>query len=158
MADRTVNKIYVSGGMDRLPVPIANGVTLPVGTLAQWESGFANHWDGTNPLIGIVLGGENTNTANAPVGDTSQSPDPAAYIDASGLVIRNIPVTGSTVQGVYVYCDDSDLDNATVTQPGTDAPIGYIVGFRSATDCDVKLFPPDVHILGSDAAAFAAWV
>ena len=158
MADRTTNTLYESKGMDRLAVPAANSVALPVGTLVQIESGFANHYDGTNPLIGIVLGGENLSTAGVPTGDTSLTPDAAVYVDASGPVITGIPVASSTVIGVPVYCDDSDLANATVTQPGTDAPIGYIVGWRSASDVDVKLFAPDVHVLGSDAASFAAWV
>ena len=157
MADRTTNTLYETKGIDRLAVPIANGVTLPVGSLTQLESGFANHYDGTKPLIGIVLGGENL-ASGLPVGDTSLTPDPVVYVDASGPCIVGIPVASSTVIGVPVYCNDSNLDNATITQPTTDAPIGYIVGWRSATDVDVKLFAPDVHVLGSDAAAFLAWV
>lgn len=158
MADRSVNKIYETKGMDRLAIPVANGETLPVGTLVQVQSGFANHYDGTQPLFGIVLGGENVNSDGEPVGDTSLTPDPAVYVDSSGPVLVGIAVASSTVVGVPVYCDDSDLANATITQPTTDAPIGYIVGWRSATDVDVKLFAPDTHVLGSDAAGFLAWV
>jgi len=156
MADRSANKIYETMGADRVPFPIANGVTLPVGTLVQEESGFANHYDGTNTLLGIVVGGENVNSDGEPVGDTSLSPDPAVYVDTSGPVIVGIPVASATVAGVYVYCDDSDLDNATITQPTTDAPIGYILNFRSASDCDVKLFTAAEHMIGTDATG-AAW-
>ena len=131
MADRSANKLYESKGMSRLAVPIANGITLPVGTLVQSESGFANHYDGTATLLGIVL-----------------TPDPAVYVDASGPVITGIPVASSTTVGQYVYCDDSDLDNATITQPTTDAPIGWIVGWRSATDADVRLFTALEHTIG----------
>lgn len=160
MADRTVPKIYQSKRMDRLAVPITNGVTLPVGTLVMEASGFATHYAGTGNLLGIVLGGENLSAAGNPVGLTSLTPDPCVYVDASGPVICNIPVASSTVVGAFVYCDDSNLDNATVTQPTTDAPIGIIVGWRSATDCDVKLFSYVEHLLGRTAAATpgTSWV
>lgn len=153
MADRTTNKIYQTKRMERLAVPIANGVTLPIGTLVQFESGFANHYDGTAVLIGIVIGGENLNADGEPVGDTSLTPDPNVYVDASGAVICNIPVASSTTVGEYVYCNDSNIDNATITQPTTDAPIGITVGWRSATDVDVRLFAPVEHLLGRTAAA-----
>lgn len=158
MADRTVNRIFHMSGADALPVPIANGETLPIGTLVQAQSGFANHFDGTQPLLGVVVGGENVNSDGEPVGDTSLTPDPQVYVDTTGPVIKSIAVTGATVFGAEVYSNDSDLENATITQPTTDSPIGYIVRFGSATDCDVKLYSMDVHRLGSDAASFAAWV
>lgn len=160
MADRTTPKVYTSKKMSRLAVPIANGVTLPVGTLVMESSGFATHYAGTGNLLGIVLGGENLSTAGNPVGLTSLTPDPCVYVDASGPVICNIPVASSTVVGAFVYCDDSNLDNATVTQPTTDAPIGIIVGWRSATDCDVRLFSFIEHLLGRTAAATlgTSWV
>lgn len=156
MADRSTNKIYESIGRNRWPIPIADGETLPIGTLVQIQSGFANHYDGTSDLVGIVIGGENPNADGEPVGDTSLTPDPAVYVDASGPVIKNIPVAGATVIGAYVYCNDSDLDNATITQPTTDKPIGVIVGFRSAADCDVMLFTLAEHMIGLDAGG-AAW-
>lgn len=156
MADRSTSKIYETKGADRLAVPIANGETLPIGTLVQSQSGFANHYDGTSTLLGIVLGGENTDSSGNPVGDTSLTPDPTVYVDASGVVVTGIAVASSTVVGVYVYCDDSDLDNATITQPTTDAPIGWIIGWRSATDVDVKLFTSIEHTIGV-ATAHAAW-
>jgi len=158
MADRTTRKIYETKGADRLAVPMANGVTLPIGTLVQTESGFANHYDGTSgkTLIGIVVGGENLDASGNPVGDTSLTPDAACYVDASGVVVTGIAVTSSTVIGVYVYSNDSNLDNATITQPSTDAPIGWIVGWRSATDVDVKLFTSIEHSIGV-ATAHATW-
>jgi len=157
MADRSTNTQYVTKDARRLAVPIANGITLPTGTLVQAESGFANHYDGTNTLLGIVIGGENTNSDGEPVGDTSLSPDPTVRVDASGTVVVGIPVTGSTVVGELVYCNDSNLDNATVTQPTTDAPIGYVIGWRSATDADVQLFTAAQHMIGV-ATAHADWV
>jgi len=159
MADRTTRKIYETKGADRLAVPIANGVTLPVGTLVQSESGFANHYDGVagKYLLGIVLGGENLDSDGHPVGDTSLTPDPAVYIDASGVVLTGIAVASSTVVGAYVYCNDSNIDNATITQPSTDAPIGWIIGWRSASDVDVKLFTPLEHAIGQ-ATAHATWL
>ena len=156
MADRTSRKIYETKGADRLAVPIANGVTLPAGTLVQAESGFANHYDGTDTLLGIVLGGENLDSSGDPVGDTSLTPDPAVYIDASGVVVTGIAVASATAIGAYVYCNDSDLDNATTTQPTTDAPIGYIIGYRSASDVDVKLFTPLEHTIGVQGGG-GAW-
>lgn len=156
MADRTVNKIYVTKGADRLAVPITDAITLPIGTLVQYETGFANHHDGTGAFAGIVLGGENTNSDGEPVGQTSLTPDPAVYLDTSGVTIVGIPVASATVAGVEVYSNDSDLDNATITQPTTDYPIGIIVAFRSATDCDVQLYTPKEHTLGVQGGG-AAW-
>lgn len=156
MADRSTSKHYTTAaGMTRCPFPIANGVTLPVGTLVQEESGFANHFDGTvgHVLLGIVMGGENPDSNGNPVGDTSLTPDPAVYVDCSGALLTNVAVASSTVIGAHVYCDDSDLDNMTITQPGADHPIGIIVGWRSATDCDVKLYTPTEYKIGTTAAA-----
>lgn len=156
MADRSTNQLYETKGVDRLAVPIVNSGSLPVGTLVQVASGFADHYDGTSTLFGIVLGGENL-VAGIPTGDTSLTPDPTVYVDASGVTITGIPVASSTVVGALVYCNDSNLDNATITQPTTDAPIGYIVGWRSATDADVKLFSAAEHMIGV-ATAHADWV
>jgi len=156
MADRTTNTLYETKGADRLAVPIANGETLPVGTLVQIQSGFANHYDGTSTLAGIVLGGENLSSTQIPTGDTSLTPDPSVYVDASGPVITGIPVASASVIGAYVYCNDSNLDNATITQPSTDAPIGFLIGFRSASDCDVQLFTPLQHTIGVQGGG-SAW-
>lgn len=156
MADRTTNILYETKGANRLAVPIANGITLPIGSLVQSESGFANHHDGTGQFLGIVISGENL-AAGLPVGDTSQSPDPAVYVDASGTTLVGVPVASSTVPFVHVYCDDSDVANLTITQPTTDAPIGMIVGWRSATDVDVQLFTPKEHLIGVQGGG-AAWV
>jgi len=155
MADRTVNTIYETKGSDRLRVPIATTVALPIGTLVQEEGGFANHYDGTNTFLGIVVGGENL-VDGIPTGDTALTPDPAVFIDTSGVTVVGIPVAGAsavTVIGEFVYCNDSDLANATVTQPTTDYPIGFIVGWRSASDVDVKLFSMAEHLIGTTAAA-----
>jgi len=155
MADRTVNKIYTTKGIDRLAVPIINAVAIPIGTLVQEQGGYANHWDGTNTLMGIVVGGEGL-VSGIPTGDTSATPDPCVYVDTSGATIVGIPVAGAsavTVIGEFVYCDDSDLANATLTQPTTDAPIGIVVGWRTSTDVDVRLFSMVEHLIGTTAAA-----
>tara|TARA_R100000458_G_scaffold11201_1_gene8957 strand:+ start:2402 stop:2875 length:474 start_codon:yes stop_codon:yes gene_type:complete len=156
MADRTTNTLYETKRSDRLAIPIANGESLPVGSLVQIQSGFANHYDGTTMFAGIVVGGENLSSTEVPTGDTSLTPDPCVYVDTTGPTIVGIPVASATVIGAYVYCNDSNLDNATITQPSTDAPIGFIVGFRSASDCDVQLFTPAQHTIGVNATG-AAW-
>ena len=156
MADRTTNQQYESKGADRVAYPMTNAAVLPIGTLVQVASGFADHYDGTGTLLGIVVGGENLNSSGIPVGDTSLTPDAACYVDASGPVIVGIPVANSTVVGAYVYCNDSDLANADTDQPTTDAPIGWIIGWRSATDVDVKLFTALEHTIGVQGGG-AAW-
>jgi hypothetical protein len=156
MADLAVNTIHATKGADRLAVPMTNAAVLPIGTLVQVASGLADHYDGTSTLLGIVVGGENTNSSGIPVGDTSLTPDAACYVDASGVVLLGQSATGATVVGELVYCNDSNIANATVTQPTTDAPIGYIVGWRSATDCDIKLFTAAEHMIGV-ATAHADW-
>jgi hypothetical protein len=164
MADRTANIILETKDIRRLAVPIANGVTLPIGSLVQEESGFANHFDGTNTLLGIVVGGENTNADGEPVGDTSLTPDPAVYVDTSGPTICGIAVDSATVIGAYVYTNDtgatSNVGDLSITQNTTDAPVGVIVRFGSATDCDVRLFSYIEHLLGRTAAATpgGSWV
>ena len=163
MADRTTNTLYESKGIDRLAVAIANGISLPVGTLVQTEGGYANHFAGDNTLLGIVLGGENLSSTQVPVGDTSLTPLPTVYVDTGGATITGIPVAGAsaiTNQGAFVYCADSDLDNASLTQSGTKGPVGIIVGWRSATDVDVRLFSYIENLLGLTAAASpgGSWV
>lgn len=156
MADRTVNNIYETSGKDRRRVPITTAITLPIGTLVQEEGGYANHYDGTNSFLGLVVGGENTNSDGEPVGDTSLSPVPSVFVDTSGPIVKGIPVTGAsaiTTIGEHVYCNDSDLDNATLTQPGSDYPIGFITGWRSATDVDVQLYTPAEHLVATTAPA-----
>lgn len=156
MADRSANKIYETKDIKRLRVPITTAVTLPVGTLIQEEGGYANHYDGTNTLLGIVLGGENTNSDGEPVGDTSISPLPSVFVDASGATLTKIAVAGAsavTVIGEHVYCPDSDLDNATLTESTNGYPIGFVVGWRSATDVDVKLYTPAEHLIATTAPA-----
>lgn len=155
MADRTTNTLYETKKIDRLPVPIANGVSLPHGTLVQEQGGYANHFDGTGTLLGVVMGGDNL-SSGIPLGDTSLSPLPKAYVDTSGVTFVGIAVTGAsavTVIGEFVYSADSDLDNATLTQPTTLYPIGLVVGWRSATDVDVRLFSFAEHLIGTTAAA-----
>ena len=155
MADRTTNTLYESKAIDRLSVPIANGVAIPVGSLVQEEGGYANHFNGDNTFLGIVVGGENLSSTQVPTGDTSASPVPTVYVDTSGATITGIPVAGASAQttvGEFVYCIDSDLAGASLTQVSTDSPIGILVGWRSATDADVRLFSAIEHLLGTTAA------
>lgn len=131
--------------------PIADGVTVFEGMLAQLESGYLNHWDETGSFLGIVLGGQSRANDGTLLGETSDTPPPEAYVDVSGVTLRHLDsVAGTPTQakvGDLVYSADSDTDNLTLTDT-TNPPVGWLSRFRSATDVDVTLFTPEEHKAG----------
>ncbi len=150
MADRTTTKIIEtrpSAGRDSFA--IADGVTVAAGTLAQLQAGFLNHWDdsGSNDnFLGIVIGGKDRASDGIIIGETSDTPDPRAFVDTSGVILMHLDsIDGTPVQanvGAVVYCPDSDTDNIDLQASGNTNAIGVLWNFRTATDCDVKLFTP----------------
>ena len=157
MADRTTPKILTTrpnAGRDSFP--IANAVRLAPGTLVQIQAGFANHWDdsGQNDVfLGVAISGRSSGNATTDdpstwLGDTSGAPDPdpEVDVDTSGVILTHLDsIDGTPTQakvGALVFCPDSDTDNIDMQASGNTNAIGILYRFRTATDCDVKLFTP----------------
>lgn len=139
LAVKTVHKTRAPGVGSYL---MANGVTLYEGMLAQNQSGYLNHWDGTGQFLGIVLGGDDRAKDGVLTGNTSDTPVPEARVDESGVILMHKAVAGSPTQasvGLFVYCADSDVANFTIADTGTPA-VGVLDRYRSSSDCDVELF------------------
>jgi len=145
MVDVTARKTLATKTRSgRSAYPIADGVTLFEGALVGLEGGYLNHWaDGANDVfVGIVLGDAlGVSPGAALTGDTSGTPVPEARVDDSGVTLLGLDSVDGTPTaanvGDVVYCTTSNTDDLTLT-PGTH-PIGFLSGFRSATDVDVTL-------------------
>lgn len=137
--------------------PIADGVTVYVGALVGLESGYCNHWaDGANDVfLGIVTGGKDRGRDGILLGETSDTPDPHAFIDVSGVTLMNLDsVDGTPTQakvGDLVYSSTSNTDDIDLQSSGHTHPIGWLSYFRSATDVDVTLFTPEEHLAQANA-------
>lgn len=158
MADRTANlflKTRPRSGSDSFP--IADGVTIGVGALVQLQAGYLNHWDETGRFLGVLAGGTARAGDSVLVGETSDSMPPEGIVDTSGPTIMHVAVAGTATQakvGDLVYCADSDTANFTLTDT-TNPPVGFLVRYRSASDCDVQLFTPAEFAAGDAGATWA---
>lgn len=158
MADRTTHIVYktqpIAGMASHI---IADGVTIGIGALVQFESGYLNHWDSSNKVLaGILVGGDDRLKDGVITGETSDTPPPGGRVQ-DGVTLMHVPVAGTVTQadvGALVYCADSDAANLTKTDPGK-APVGFLRYFRSTSDCDVQLFTTAEHMAG---LATGAWL
>jgi hypothetical protein len=146
-----VHKTNPAGG--RASFPIKSGVTLGVGALVMLKAGFLDHWDDTADFYGLVVGGD----FNAATGLlTGSSALEEATVDTSGVTLMHLSIGGTATaakRGDLVYCADSNPASMTLTDT-TNAPIGYMNRWRSATDVDVTLFTPGEHLAGMAAATW----
>ena len=151
MADVTARKTLATKTRSgRSAYPIADGVTLYEGALVGLEGGYLNHWDdgAADVFVGIVLGDAlGVSPGAALTGDTSATPVPEARVDDSGVTLLGLDSVGGTPTaakvGDIVYATTSNTDDLTLdaTAGGVaDYPVGFLSGFRSATDVDVTLF------------------
>ena len=143
MADRTTNKFYETRPRgSRSAFRMADGITLAAGTLVQLNlsTGYLDHWDEAGAFAGIVIGGEDRAGDGILTGETSDTPIPEAYVDVSGALLMHVAVASGNQAAVGdpVFCADSDPANLTVVDT-TNPPIGFVVRFRTASDCDVQL-------------------
>jgi hypothetical protein len=134
---------------------IADGVTLYIGMLAQYEGGYLNHWDETDQFAGLVIGGKDRARDGVLLGETSDTPPPEAII-AKGATLMHVAVANATQAyvGQLVWCADSNVSGLTITDT-TNPPVGRLKRFRSATDCDVQLFTPEEWLAGDAGAGWA---
>lgn len=136
---------------------IADGVTVYVGMLAQYEGGYINHWDETGKFAGLVIGGKDRARDGVLLGETSDTPPPEAII-AKGATLMHVAVAGTVTQadvGVLIYCADSNVGGLTKTDT-TNPPVGRLKRFRSTTDCDVQLFTPEEWLAGDAGTGWAS--
>lgn len=158
MADASADKIHTIRERGNAAYPIANTVTVYRGMLAQLESGYVNHWDETGTFLGIITNGDDRADDGVLTGNTSDTPPPEAHVNERGVILARLDsVAGTPTQakvGDLVYSADSDTDNLTLTDT-TNAPVGIMVRFRSATDVDVQLFTPAEYKAG---IASGTWV
>ena len=150
MADLAATSIpTTSPRAGRQAGPMADGVTLYAGALVGFQAGYVNHWAaGVNDaFLGIMLGGVDRAGDGILIGETSDTPDPEAYLDTSGVTLLALTVLGSPTQakvGQHIYCSTSNTADMTLDPAGagTARPIGYMSRYTSATDQDVTLFTP----------------
>jgi hypothetical protein len=137
---------------------IADGVTVYAGMLAQLEGGYVNHWDETGKFLGIIVGGDDRAKDGVFLGETSDTPPPEARVDESGVILMHVAVAGTPTQakvGDLVYSADSNVASLTMTDT-TNPPVGRLVRYRSATDCDVHLFSAAEWAAGDAGATWAS--
>ncbi len=131
---------------------ITNAVTVYAGTLIQLSSGFADHWDDAgagSTFMGMAQSGDSAaSTDQSWLGDTSgaPSPDPEVGVDTSGVVLQHLAsINGTPAQakvGDLVYAGTSNTDDMDLQASGNTDPVGWLIRYRSTTDCDVQLFTP----------------
>lgn len=150
MSDQAAKVIRKTSVRGTGSYPIANGVVVYEGMLAQLESGYINHWDQTGTLLGIVTGGDDRAKDGVLTGNTSDTPPPEARVDESGVTLMHVAVGGTPSQatvGALIYCADSNPANLTKTDT-THPPVGWLKRYRSTSDCDVQLFTPAEFLAG----------
>ena len=159
MADLTTNTVHKTrhtGAPRQNAYPVADGITIGFGALVQLESGYLNHWDGTGQFRGLLKNGAASVRTGLLTGDTDALVPPTGTVDESGVTLMHVAVGGTPSQanvGALVYSADSDPASLTITDPAA-PPVGTLVGFRSTSDCDVRLFNPEEFAAG---VADATW-
>jgi len=125
---------------------IKNDVQLYEGQLVQLDAnGYLDHYtEATGLFLGILKSGDSRLGDGVIVGATGDAKPPEGQVDESGVTLMHMAVGSATQASVGdpVYCDDSDTANLTVTATGAAKKIGYVVRFRTASDCDVRLYTP----------------
>ena len=158
MADLAVNTIHKTQPRGQNSYIIADGVTLPIGSLVQAQSGYLNHWDETGQFLGVLINAHSRAGDGTILGETSDTPPVHGTVDESGVTLMHVAVGGTVTQadvGALVYCADSNPANLTKTDT-TNPPVGRLVYFRSTSDCDVQLFTPTEWLAGDAGAAWAS--
>lgn len=129
--------------------PITDGVTLYAGTLVQLSSGFLDHWDDAgagSTFMGILIGGKDRARDGIIIGETSDTPDPEGFVDTSGVILTRLAsINGTPTQakvGDLVFGGTSNVDDLDMQASGNTNAIGWLIRYRTLTDCDVQLFTP----------------
>jgi len=139
MADQTVNKVYRTEERGKKAFNVTNAVQIYGGMLVGLSAagGRLQLWDNVATTIFVGLAEEDA------LGNTSATPEVRCRVDTSGKVLKGVAVASATQASVgdVVYSQDSNVASLT-TVAATSRAIGIIIGYRSASDCDVQLFTP----------------
>ena len=127
-----------------MSVPIALGQTVYVGSLIQIKDGYAEPWDETGQLVGLMIDGDADPQTGLFTGAEGSIPLRQCRIDSSGPTVNGLDLSGSGVTqgsvGSEVYCSTDNLADLTTTSTGGE-PVGRISSFRSSTNCSVDMYP-----------------
>lgn len=140
MSNRTADYIHRTRVRGASSFVVKNSTTLYAGSLVGTDAnGYLDNWADTAGLKfeGLLLAGA--------VGNTSASPKVEGRVNTSGPILMGVPVSGaSTIACVnaMVYSTTGNTDDLTLTATSNVGPIGRIVRWTSATDCEVRLLLP----------------
>lgn len=100
--------------------------------------GLLDNWDNvaTKRLAGLLR--------EDVLGDTSATDPPHGKV-LEGVRLKGVAVAGTPTQAKLfelVYSQTGNVGDLTMTA-ATSKAIGILIGFRSASDCDVSLFTPE---------------
>jgi hypothetical protein len=90
----------------------------------------------TTIFAGVAEGGPVT-------GDDTATPPVAATVRDNGVVLEGVDVAGVSDRASInqvVYCATDNIADLSLTPTTNTFPIGFLIGWRSNTDMDVKLF------------------
>lgn len=137
MANPSANKIYKSkpsNGIQSFIVKNATQLYAQSLVGVADADGYLNFWDNvaTTRFCGVLLADV--------LGDTSAGVE--GTVDISGRTLTNVAVAGTPTQAKVnelVYSADGNITSLTMTAT-TSKAIGILTAYRSASDCDVRLF------------------
>lgn len=140
MSNRTADYIHKTRARGASSFIVKNSTTLYAGSLVGTDAnGYLDNWADT---AGLKFEGRLLHGA---VGNTSATPKVEGRVDTSGPILQGVPVSGaSTIACVnaVVYCTTGNTDDLTLTATSNVGPVGRIVRWNSATDCEVQLLTP----------------
>lgn len=143
----------------RVAHPVVNGDTVYPGGLSgiAMATGMLTPWADTIGLRfrGLALDGQTT--SKEVEGDGTQVPANQMRVDESGVILRDVTVTGSsaaTQHGDPVYCTTDNYMDATLTPTINVGPFARILRWKTGTTCDIQVLTPEqalradvVHVL-----------
>lgn len=154
--------IYPRAGRDTYPV--VNGDTVYPHTLVGLNpsSGMLTPWADTAGLLfkGLALDGQTT--SKEVEGDGTAALANQMRVDESGVVIRDVNVTGSsalTDHGSKVYCSTDNPADFTLSATSNAKAVGEVIRWKTSTTCDVRLYTPweyRLQVLASDITALTS--
>ncbi len=122
---------------------VKNATTIYAGSLVGLDAnGFLDKWSDTagHKFIGVLM--------QDVVGDTSASPPVEGRVDESGVVLKNVAIAGTFVQGSLndpIYCSSGNTADCTRTAATNVKAVGWAKRFRAAGFGDVQLFTPNEY-------------
>lgn len=149
MSDAAAHVILKTRVRGKDSFQIVNSGVIYAGSLVQLSAGFLDDWDDAgagSTFMGPLIGGDDRAGDGVFTGNTSDSLVPEGHVDTSGDTVMHLAsIDGTPSQskvGDLVYAASSNLDDLDLQASGNTDPVGWLVRFRSTTDCDVQFFTP----------------